>query len=191
MLLAHAGCAMRRVLPAKAASAVAWFAFAVLVSFLLVYRQTLSPGWANAQPEWGGTHMTARLLAVAVVIALADAVTRHFDTRSNTSSQPGFRSPVPRLIPGLDGAFREPARLVVAKGFERQVVAYRCQDRDGVVASEYRQRVHTVLRAIRAGRTDAAFVRIIAVRGVDSNAVRAASVIALRFAAVAYPAVAR
>lgn len=79
-------------------------------------------------------------------------------------------------------------RLVVVKGIERRVVVYWYQDRDGVVASEYRQRLHTVLDAIRSGRTDAAFVRIIApVRGEGDSSELAATQTASQFAVAAYP----
>jgi EpsI family protein len=52
-------------------------------------------------------------------------------------------------------------RLVIEKGFDRQLVLYWYQAHGRVVASEYWGKIYTVLDAMRMNRTDAAMVRVI------------------------------
>jgi EpsI family protein len=53
-------------------------------------------------------------------------------------------------------------RVVIQKGFERQLVLYWYQGHGRVIASEYSGKIFMVLDAIRTNRTDAALVRVVA-----------------------------
>ncbi len=53
-------------------------------------------------------------------------------------------------------------RVIIQKGFERQLVLYWYQGHGRVIASEYSGKIFMVLDAIRTNRTDAALVRVVA-----------------------------
>jgi EpsI family protein len=57
--------------------------------------------------------------------------------------------------------------LVIEKGAQRQVVVYWYQSHGRVEASEYRSKLSTVFNAVRYGRSDASFVRIVVPIGTD------------------------
>jgi EpsI family protein len=52
-------------------------------------------------------------------------------------------------------------RVVIGKGFDRELVLYWYQSHRRVVASEYWGKIYTVLDSVRYHRTDAALVRVI------------------------------
>jgi EpsI family protein len=62
------------------------------------------------------------------------------------------------VIPGRPDAVVN--RVVIAKGFDRQLILYWYQDRGRIVASEYAAKGYLILDATTRNRTDGALVRI-------------------------------
>ena len=62
------------------------------------------------------------------------------------------------VIPGRPDA--EVNRVVIEKGFDRQLILYWYQDRGRIVASEYAAKGFLILDATTHNRTDGALVRI-------------------------------
>jgi EpsI family protein len=62
------------------------------------------------------------------------------------------------VLPGLPDA--EINRVVIEKGFDRQLILYWYQDRGRVIASEYAAKGYLILDAATRNRTDGALVRI-------------------------------
>jgi EpsI family protein len=62
------------------------------------------------------------------------------------------------VLPGLPDAAVN--RVVIEKGFDRQLILYWYQDRGRVIASEYAAKVYLILDATTRNRTDGALVRI-------------------------------
>ena len=62
------------------------------------------------------------------------------------------------VIPGRPEA--EVNRVVIEKGFDRQLILYWYQDRGRIVASEYAAKGYLILDATTHNRTDGALVRI-------------------------------
>ena len=54
------------------------------------------------------------------------------------------------------------ARLLLAKGGQKQVVYYWFQSRGRIISSEYMQKIWLVLDSITKNRTDGSFIRLIA-----------------------------
>jgi EpsI family protein len=71
-----------------------------------------------------------------------------------------FRSTetVTGAVPGVPGAAIN--RVVIEKGFDRQLILYWYQDRGRVVASEYAAKAYLIWDATTRNRTDGALVRI-------------------------------
>jgi EpsI family protein len=71
-----------------------------------------------------------------------------------------FRSsePVSGVLPGLPAVAVN--RVVIEKGFERQLILYWYQDRGRVIASEYAAKGYLILDATTRNRTDGALVRV-------------------------------
>ena len=70
----------------------------------------------------------------------------------------------------------EANRYVIAHGGDRQLMIYWYQGRGRAVASEYRDKLYTVLDSIRLRRSDGAMVRVLVpVRGSESEAVETAA----------------
>ena len=66
--------------------------------------------------------------------------------------------PVAGVIPGLPSATVN--RVVIEKGFDRQLILYWYQDRGRIVASEYAAKGYLILDATTRNRTDGALVRV-------------------------------
>ena len=78
----------------------------------------------------------------------------------------------------------EANRYVIAHGGDRQLMIYWYQGRGRAVASEYHDKLYTVLDSIRLRRSDGAMVRVLVpVRGSEAEA----SEIAAQFAAQVAP----
>jgi len=66
--------------------------------------------------------------------------------------------PVTGVLPGRPDAAVN--RVVIEKGFERQLILYWYQDRGRIVASEYAAKGYLILDATTRNRTDGALVRV-------------------------------
>ena len=66
--------------------------------------------------------------------------------------------PVAGVLPGRPAATVN--RVVIEKGFERQLILYWYQDRGRIVASEYAAKGYLILDATTRNRTDGALVRV-------------------------------
>jgi EpsI family protein len=66
--------------------------------------------------------------------------------------------PVTEVIPGQPDAAIN--RVVIEKGFERQLILYWYQDRGRIIASEYAAKGYLILDATTRNRTDGALVRV-------------------------------
>jgi EpsI family protein len=96
------------------------------------------------------------------------------------------------FIPANGGSAIEINRIIILKGMNKQVVLYWYQSHGRVVASEYWDKVYTVLDALRTNRTDAALVRVICpVAGADTEAEIFSEKRAVEFVKVLYPRLAR
>jgi len=98
-----------------------------------------------------------------------------------------------RLEIDLAGSPVSVNRYVIQKDLSRQVVLYWYQSRGRVVASEYAARWFLAYDAMRLGRTDGAFVRVVrpVTRPGDPQEEAVASREAEAFARTVYPALAR
>jgi EpsI family protein len=62
------------------------------------------------------------------------------------------------VLPGLPSAAVN--RIVIEKGFDRQLILYWYQDRGRIISSEYAAKGYLILDATTRNRTDGALVRI-------------------------------
>ena len=91
--------------------------------------------------------------------------------------------PVTGVIPGRPTAAIN--RVVIEKGFDRQLILYWYQDRGRIVASEYAAKGYLILDATTRNRTDGALVRVsTSIVGSEDEAFRHAAA----FVEQAYPA---
>jgi EpsI family protein len=96
------------------------------------------------------------------------------------------------MIPANGNSAIEINRIIILKGMDKQVVLYWYQSHGRVVASEYWDKIYTVLDALRTNRTDAALVRVICpVAGTDAEAEASAEERAVDFVKSLYPLLAR
>jgi EpsI family protein len=94
-------------------------------------------------------------------------------------------SPVTGVLPGQPDAAIN--RVVIEKGFERQLILYWYQDRGRIISSEVAAKGYLILDATTRNRTDGALVRVTTpVVGSDDDAFRHAAL----FVAQAFPALA-
>ena len=98
---------------------------------------------------------------------------------AGSSSRP---SVVTSVLPGLPAAAIN--RVVIEKGFERQLILYWYQDRGRIIASEYAAKGYLIFDATTRNRTDGALVRISApIVGSEQDAFQHA----VAFVRVAFP----
>ncbi len=91
--------------------------------------------------------------------------------------------PVTGVLPGLPSATVN--RVVIEKGFDRQLILYWYQDRGRIIASEYAAKGYLILDATTRNRTDGALVRVSTpVVGTEDEAFRHA----VAFVKEAFPA---
>jgi EpsI family protein len=126
-----------------------------------VYRPSLSE-----RPEAGAFEGQTRQVAAPVWLYVGyygsqrTGATYH----SPKNCLPGggwvFKSsePVVGVLPGLPSAPIN--RVVIEKGFDRQMILYWYQDRGRIVASEYAAKGYLILDATTRNRTDGALVRV-------------------------------
>jgi len=94
--------------------------------------------------------------------------------------------PVTGVIPGRPTAAIN--RVVIEKGFDRQLILYWYQDRGRIVASEYAAKGYLILDATTQNRTDGSLVRVSTpIVGTEDEAFRHA----VEFVQAAYPALTR
>jgi EpsI family protein len=82
--------------------------------------------------------------------------------------------------------------MVIAKGIEKQQVLYWYQNHGRVIAGEYREKIYTVLDALRTNRTDGALVRVITpIDGNGTDAEAGAEIKAIAFVKTLFPVLSR
>ena len=133
-----------------------------LTDYLMrVYVPTSPEGSASIAFEGGSRQETAPVwLYVGYYASQRTGATYH----SPKNCLPGggwvFKSsePVTGVLPGLPSAAVN--RVVIERGFDKQLILYWYQDRGRIVASEYAAKGFLILDATARNRTDGALVRI-------------------------------
>lgn len=92
---------------------------------------------------------------------------------------------VPLRIVGGSERSVEVSSMVMQKGADKELVLYWYQGRGRIMATEYSERIYRVIDSLFEGRTDGAFIRIIA--SADSGDIAESRRTALNFAAEVIP----
>jgi EpsI family protein len=133
-----------------------------LTDYVMRVYQPVSSG----EPAWGAFEGQTRQAAAPVWLYVGyygsqrTGVTYH----SPKNCLPGggwvFKSsePVSGVLPGRPDTVVN--RVVIEKGFDRQLILYWYQDRGRIIASEYAAKGYLILDATTRNRTDGALVRV-------------------------------